>query len=478
MKVYKYQVLDELKKLKEIDKSYFFDYFNKLTVKHNHIVRIEENKKFKYYCTNCKQWHEDNKIKIKSLKKCPYCKHKYKVISKVNNIHLISNYITVLETNERNELIIRLFYAYKRYDKQKMIFCYDCFEIERINADRQVYVKMNTYSNMGYWNHTKLNREPTEDKPNHYYGCIGEQYYYTNVITKNIKRLVNKTAWKYSCLDIVARKHIDLLDYVNTYKSHNDLELFIKNKNYRLVNDVIRHSYPPILEDNKIIKYLKYDLNITELENAVQYDLHDLEDIKAYAFVNYKNRFLEIIQLNDNEKKVCRYLYNKKKKIDYYRDYLSHAQRLGMNLQDTRVLYPKNLVKAHNEVIAQYEVQKDIVITKRIEQYSKELQKYNFKEKRLSIFPAGSQNDLIKESLELDHCVRTYAERMSSRKTSIFFIRKTNQIDKPYVTLELKNNIVIQCRGYRNNITKPLDNDIKTFVNDWCRKFNFKSCFN
>lgn len=482
MRIYKYQVLDELKQLKEIDKSYFLDYFNKLTIKHNCIVRIEENKKFKYYCTNCKQWHDDIKIKIKDKKKCPYCKHKYNVISKANNIREISKYITVLEKNERNELIIRLFYAYKRYDKQKMMFDYDCFEIERINVDRQVYVKMNTYCNMGYWYHVRLNREPIEDKRSRSYYTqqyLGEVYDYTNVITKNIKRLINKTSWKYSCLDIIAREHIDVLSYANAYLSNKNLELFVKNKNFRLVQDAIGSKYSHhILNDKRIIKYLKHDLNIEELEHAVLYDLHNLEDIKAYAYTRYKNTFMQINTLNDNAKKVCRYLYDQKQSIDYYRDYLTNAQALGMNLQDTRVLYPKVLVKAHDEVASQYEIQKDITISKNIKAFSEELKKYNFKEKRLSIFPASSQEDLIRESLELDHCVRQYAGRMSDRKTSIFFIRKQNQMDKPYVTLELKNNVVIQCRGYKNNTTQPLDDKVKSFVNDWCRKFNFKSCFN
>ena len=42
MKIYKYMVENELCRLKEIDKSYFADYINKLSGKQNALVREEK----------------------------------------------------------------------------------------------------------------------------------------------------------------------------------------------------------------------------------------------------------------------------------------------------------------------------------------------------------------------------------------------------------------------------------------------------
>ena len=148
-----------------------------------------------------------------------------------------------------------------------------------------------------------------------------------------------------------------------------------------------------------------------------------------------------------------------------------------MNLKDKRILYPKNLTKAHDKVMKEYKEKTNAAITKNIFEYAKELEKFNFKNNELVIFPAESQEDIIKESKVLEHCVRTYAKKVAARKTSIFFIRKKKSREEPYVTLELRENRVMQCRGYKNNVGIPLDEKVKFFVNDWCKKFNLISCF-
>ncbi len=103
MKIYKYQIENELKALKEIDTSLFDNHINRITSKSNKIIRTENNKSFSYYCTHCGKWHTDKKVNIKSIKKCPHCKRVYEVIGKRNVINELKGYITVLETNERNE---------------------------------------------------------------------------------------------------------------------------------------------------------------------------------------------------------------------------------------------------------------------------------------------------------------------------------------------------------------------------------------
>lgn len=482
MRIYKYQIENELKNLNKIDTREFRSYIDKITSKNNKIVRFQENKEFRYYCTHCHKWHEDKKVNVKSLKKCPHCGRKYSIITQRNVIPKIQYYITYLETNERNELIIRLFYFCKVYDKKSMTFNYDYFEVERINFDRNVYMKMNTSCNMRYITHFRMNKEPTADKGrySYYYNInhYADVYPYDFIITKNIKSVLKNTKYKYSCLDIISRKHIDIFDYLKSYKIHKELELFVKNGNFRLIKDIIKNrTYPYELENKKSIKYLKYDINLIELKNAIYFDLNKLEDIKAYGYIDMMNNYKYIEMYNLKERKISHYLYRKKQKIDYYKDYLKTAKKIGMDLEDTRVLYPKNLVKSHDDVMKQYEERESEIIDCEIADYAKELEKFNYKKNRLSIFPVHSQSELINESEVLKHCVRRYAKNVSKRETSIFFIRKINHLDEPYVTLELKDNEVIQCRGYGNNIKEPLDDKVKKFVNDWCEKFNFKSCF-
>lgn len=231
---------------------------------------------------------------------------------------------------------------------------------------------------------------------------------------------------------------------------------------------------PIELENKKNLKYLKYDLTLKEFKNAVYFNLNKYADIKAYGYINAMQWINELNKLDQNINKLIHYLHRQKQTIDYYKDYIETAKEIGMNIGDTRVLYPKKLVKAHDNVMKQYETVKSEYISKAIMEYAKELEKLSFKKKKLIIMPAHSQDELIEESKVLEHCVRQYSGRMANRETAIFFIRNTREKNKPYATLELKKNKVVQCRCFNNN--KPNENVIN-FVNDWCKKYKLQSCF-
>lgn len=86
-----------------------------------------------------------------------------------------------------------------------------------------------------------------------------------------------------------------------------------------------------------------------------------------------------------------------------------------------------------------------------------------------AIFIARSQAELIKEGNALSHCVGRcgYDRKMAREETLIFFVRKMEELDKPFVTLEysIKQKKVLQCYAYNN--TKPDDNVIEFANNKW-----------
>ena len=84
------------------------------------------------------------------------------------------------------------------------------------------------------------------------------------------------------------------------------------------------------------------------------------------------------------------------------------------------------------------------------------------------IVPANSA--AIKEEGEaLHHCVGTYIERVAKGETAIFFIRREAEPDKPYYTLEWRDNKVIQCRGMNNC---SVTDKVKAFVQTFEEKMN------
>lgn len=89
------------------------------------------------------------------------------------------------------------------------------------------------------------------------------------------------------------------------------------------------------------------------------------------------------------------------------------------------------------------------------------------------ILPKDAQ-DLIREGKIMRHCVATYVDRVIREECLIFFLRKTNDIDTPFVTIEVDpdTNTIRQVKCKANSKLK----DIKAekFIRKWCKKNNIK----
>jgi hypothetical protein len=57
--------------------------------------------------------------------------------------------------------------------------------------------------------------------------------------------------------------------------------------------------------------------------------------------------------------------------------------------------------------------------------------------------------------------VGTYVERVAKGKTNIVFLRKKEQIEKPFYTLEIRNGVIVQSRGFDD--VDPTD-DVKKAI--------------
>ena len=172
-------------------------------------------------------------------------------------------------------------------------------------------------------------------------------------------------------------------------------------------------------------------------------------------------------------KRMLKYVIDKDVSVYDYIDYITNADALGYP-KKSAVLYPEDLTKAHDEVLKEVETRKSKEISEKIQAYAKDLEKLKFEENGLVIRAAESQQELIEESRELEHCVRMYDKRVASRSTAIFMIRKTDHEQEPYATLELSDKTIVQCRAYRNRVPEK---EVIDFVNDWAQKNRFISCF-
>lgn len=169
-----------------------------------------------------------------------------------------------------------------------------------------------------------------------------------------------------------------------------------------------------------------------------------------------------------------------RKLIDYvhennyttYRDYLRALKDLGETHIDSKTKYPDDLRIAHDTATAKVNVARDEITCRKFkEQFDKFKEMAYFNEK-LIIRPVKNPDELIVESAKLNHCVKTYADRVAKGATEIFFIRSKEAANEPFITLELVRNEIVQCRGEHN--CKPPEY-VNEFINCWANKFKLNN---
>ena len=195
-----------------------------------------------------------------------------------------------------------------------------------------------------------------------------------------------------------------------------------------------------------------------ELEQLSHFDTCEMFDtLKGYGVCSEET--LKYI-LRQQQKKT-RYYSIRGVLIDWI-DYLQDCGKLGLSLEDTAVLKPHDLQQAHQNVITQLKIKADEELDKQMAKLKEERKQYNFAAGGFIARVAESSTELIVEGKILHHCVGTYADRHAKGKCTIILIRKQEEPNVPFYTMELTPaKQIAQVRGDHNcGMTK----DVEVFV--------------
>lgn len=185
-----------------------------------------------------------------------------------------------------------------------------------------------------------------------------------------------------------------------------------------------------------------------ELEQLSHFDTCEMFDtLKGYGVCSEET--LKYILRQQQKKK--RYYSIRGVLIDWI-DYLKDCGKLGLNLEDTAVLKPHDLQQAHHNIITQLKIKADEELDRQIAQLKEERKQYNFAAGGFIAKVAESSSELIAEGKVLHHCVGTYAERHAKGKCTIILIRRLEEPEVPFYTMELVGleKRIIQVRGNHN----------------------------
>jgi len=81
--------------------------------------------------------------------------------------------------------------------------------------------------------------------------------------------------------------------------------------------------------------------------------------------------------------------------------------------------------------------------------------------------------DLFEEGRKLNHCVGSYSDRILAGQTCIMFVRKTEEPEKPYFTIEINQSrsYVVQLRANSNRLINPVsEKELVKFLREWSKK--------
>ena len=134
-------------------------------------------------------------------------------------------------------------------------------------------------------------------------------------------------------------------------------------------------------------------------------------------------------------------------------DYTKMAQELHVTVER----FPKNLKEHHDTLQTLLKYERDEFIQRRFKEVAETHQYLCFapQDENYFITIPTEPEELVKEGNALSHCVASYIGRVANGESLILFLRKKEQPDQSFITIEWREGRVIQARGFGNHsITK------------------------
>lgn len=274
---------------------------------------------------------------------------------------------------------------------------------------------------------------------------------------------------------------MDLIPYLEKYRGDKNVEFFgklgispskylidlcKKDKSFRrFLRD---HSDECIIYGRQATVYAYKHYIPIEEARRICYERNTVGREISKAIPSVKNTKIDRVKLRD-------YIRSGRIGEGSYEDYLSSIKFLGMDLADTKNIFPNDFKRMHDLRIdearskrAAVDKEKRKEMYKRFLKVSDEYAWCTCEGTDYSIVIPKEPADLVREGEELNHCVGRmgYDVKMADKKSIIFFLRKINAMQVPFVTIEfgLDNLKIRQCYGKSDS--KP-DDDVMAFANEW-----------
>lgn len=408
----------------------------------------------------------------------------YNVIVKVQEHEIDDNVVLELNAFDKKEKLARVFISKDFYYCDKDI---DYSEIFGLKG----YIRKTRYgdelhkTNVEYviGDISKFKSKYPELLIDNYFASGGKNLFQI-VMSANYNKMIENLAK--GGLGYIS-DHIEKLKNVNIY-GNNVKEIFGQKIN------IIKHfnnkySYEYLLNDDifDVVKRI-HDIQPAILSlNLTPDAIHLLYNNLTKRRDRYLDRKIRGIDTFNKDEwlKLVRKFCEDEIDIYYYRDYMDMCYELNAYPYGK---IPKDILLAHEYTSEIYECNKNKVLS---EKFNKFVQSekymlldstaekgkddkihYKRSEDDFRIIVPKTQHDLTKESEFLNHCVRTYIGKVADEKTFILFLRKKDDLKKPYATIEVTPDMTLIQLKAVNNTKASLE--AQQFVKNWAKEKNIK----
>lgn len=301
---------------------------------------------------------------------------------------------------------------------------------------------------------------------------------------------------------------VDPCEYMERLNAHPELEQIVKAGLIQLAVDMVNEDrdigYVAAKDLGKSLSIDRFRLRrLRERNGGLRYlDWLRYEKIQDHVIADpviewmdeqgIKAKDLVFIQNYMSAEQVRNYLTRQSKEsgerikalVTIWEDYLIMAERTGIDISDPIIYRVRYLVQRHNElakVLGDKSIVKQATEIEQkfpgLPQVCKELEKYEYSDKKYKIIAPKRVEDILMEGQKLQHCIHNndrYFERMSKRESYILFLRKAAEEETPYYTLEIEpNGTVRQKRTMYNRQLEDIEKAEK-FLLRWQKQLQKK----
>lgn len=450
------------------------------------------------FCSVCCSTVKAKGLKYRRMCVCPNCSAELTAIAdgRMKNGHIQDTAYASIAQAFGSDVMVRIFKVYRIFKRVDGAWRVETRHRETIRDIVMHDGQYKTYA-AGYYKHDTdngLGFVPFSQCWNHYIYPPAPLY------PRGIRDELDGTYAHYSGIECLAEKGDAFRadEYFHFYTKYPQAEMLLRRGATGFVRYLVErpsfdHSIPQYMDTiRKHFKDLKDgDMGAVHVWKEVDASRYSAtaEDVAKWGTTSTYSyllprllRFAPLSKINDYIDKVIqnpkmlqlniRGVQSASVISQYLADYWDNAYKIGMNMQDKRVLYPENLGRAHDDAADRFEVVKSERVQKLLkERFTELIKKFRYAIGGLCIVIPSCVEDFIKESRALNHCVRTYAERVAFNETTILFVRNEEKLDQPFYTMEVKDGRVVQLRGENN--CAPTD-AVLGFERGFCKAFGLQ----